>query len=92
MDITLFLLMFAVVMIIPILELLWGLTFCRGKFVWSKWFGRLIECVVFCIVLTAIICLDIPYIKDNGWAFFVIAVVVSILIRLLIKNIFNKNE
>lgn len=47
--------------------------------------------VIVYIVVTAIWCLDIPYITDNNWAFVIVAGVAYALIDYIIEKKFNKN-
>ena len=87
-----FLWIVALCMVVPALELAWGLTFGRNKFIWSKWLWLFMRFVIVYIVVTAIWCLDIPYITDNNWAFVIVAGVAYALIEYIIEKKFNKNE
>lgn len=87
-----FLWIFALCMVVPALELVWGLTFGRNKFIWSKWLWLFMRFVIVYIVVTAIWCLDISYITDNNWAFVIVAGVAYALIDYIIEKKFNKNE
>ena len=86
-----FLWIFALCMVVPALELAWGLTFGRNKFIWSKWFWQLVRFVIIYIVVTAIWLLDIPYITDNNMVFVIVAGVAYALIDYIIEKKFNKN-
>lgn len=79
-------------MFLPALELVWGLTFDRNKFIWSKWLWQLVRFVIIYIVVTAIWLLDIPYITDNNMVFVIVADVAYALIDYIIEKKFNKNE
>lgn len=79
-------------MFLPALELVWGLTFGRNKFILSKWLWQLVRFVIIYIVVTAIWLLDIPYITDNNMVFVIVADVAYALIDYIIEKKFNKNE
>lgn len=79
-------------MFLPALELVWGLTFGRNKFIWSKWLWQRVRFVIIYIVVTAIWLLGIPYITDNNMVFVIVADVAYALIDYIIEKKFNKNE
>ena len=85
-----FLWIFALCMFLPALELVWGLTLGRNKFIWSKWFWQLVRFVIIYIVVTAIWLLDIPYITDNNMVFVIVAGVAYALIDYIIEKKLNK--
>lgn len=79
-------------MFLPALELVWGLTFGRNKFIGSKWLWQRVRFVIIYIVVTAIWLLGIPYITDNNMVFVIVADVAYALIDYIIEKKFNKNE